>query len=180
MNRELSTPRFMHTKYVVKCACIIARRNKVNKRSLLIAAWSHDWAREWPAEHLLRFTNMYKRPDVTEQKMPILLHAFVGAKLLKNNYPTLTNEIADAVAAHTVGVADMHTTGIALFCADYLASDRDIITKRARKAALRLPLPNMLLVVIEHACHYGMVRHIITDDMFQRVWKQLYLAETIT
>lgn len=153
----------------------LARTNTVSTEQLRQAVYAHDLAREWDAEALLNFTRRHRPPSTMEVKHPILCHGFVAAKLITNRFPTLSDEVAHAVTHHTLGSPSLSTLGKILFCADYLDPKRAHAIIPPIKYTAHLTIDMLLLAIVEHACHVGYARATITERMYRKIWKEVYL-----
>ncbi|MBQ3441646.1 MAG: bis(5'-nucleosyl)-tetraphosphatase (symmetrical) YqeK [Selenomonadaceae bacterium] len=126
LQRRLKKKRFAHSIGVANTAVKLAKRFGVDETKAYIAGLLHDCAREFendelPAQAKARGIEI----DEVEREMPLLLHAYIGAKMIKEIYGVDNAEIAQAIWRHTVGAADMTPLDKIIYFADMIEPNRD-------------------------------------------------------
>ena len=114
-----------HSIRVARCAETIAMHHGIDAARARTAGLLHDLARLWPAQRLLEEAERRGYPiDDFERRHPIVLHAPLSASLARERFGVEDAEIAEAIAAHTLGAAEMSPLARALFLADALEPQR--------------------------------------------------------
>lgn len=91
-----------------------------------LAALMHDVGDRYSDRELLRLAERYGIPvNLTEARVPKLLHGKVGAAILSSDWGITDPEILDAVRFHLSGSATMGALAKVVFLADKLEPDRD-------------------------------------------------------
>ncbi|MDI3257355.1 MAG: bis(5'-nucleosyl)-tetraphosphatase (symmetrical) YqeK [Kyrpidia sp.] len=98
----LSPARFTHVEGVVSTAERLAHRYGVDGKKARLAAWVHDWAREWPEE---RLEQAAAELGIDREVFgpPAVLHGPIAAASLVQEFGVDDGEIANAVRYHTTG-----------------------------------------------------------------------------
>ena len=115
-----------HCIRVARCAELLAMRHGLDAARARTAGMLHDLGRLWSASRLLEEAARRNYPvDDFERRNPIVLHAPLGAMLASERFAVRDSEIADAVAAHTLGAAQMSPLARVLYLADALEPKRN-------------------------------------------------------
>ena len=120
--RRLQKKRYEHSLGVADTAAMLAGRFGVDVEKARIAGLLHDCAREYrtadlPAEAARRSIAYGE----VERAMPLLLHAYVGARRAEELYA----EIQQAIWRHTVGGEHMTKLDKIIYFADMIEPQRD-------------------------------------------------------
>lgn len=118
--------RFAHSLGVEKTAVDLARRFGIDEEKARIAGLLHDCAREFPNDQLI--SEAQKRGieiDEVEFATPLLLHAPIGARLIREKYEVDDEEISQAIARHTVAARDMSDLDKIIYFADMIEPNRN-------------------------------------------------------
>ena len=126
LQRRLKRGRFAHSIGVANTAVKLAKRFGVNETKAYIAGLLHDCAREFendelPAQAEIRGITI----NEVERATPILLHAYISAKMIKEIYGVDDAEIAQAIHRHTVGARDMTPLDKIIYFADMIEPNRN-------------------------------------------------------
>ena len=126
LQRRLKTSRFAHSIGVANTAVKLAKRFGADETKAYIAGLLHDCAREFendelPAQAELRSIKIGE----VEQAMPLLLHPYIGAKMIREVYGVDDSEIYQAIWRHTVGAPDMTTLDKIIYFADMIEPNRN-------------------------------------------------------
>ena len=126
LQRRLNKNRFAHSIGVANTAVKLAKRFGVDETKAYIAGLLHDCAREFendelPAQAQARGIAIGE----VERAMPLLLHPYIGAKMIKEIYGVDDAEIAQAIYRHTVGARDMTKLDKIIYFADMIEPNRN-------------------------------------------------------
>ncbi len=121
-----SKSRIEHSECVVETAISLYKVWGGNSDVLTYAGLLHDVARDLPAEKLIEIAekNGYQIDEV-EAENPILLHAPVGAILVKNELGITNKEILNCIAYHTTGRKDITLNESIIYLADFIEPGRN-------------------------------------------------------
>ena len=148
LQKSLKPSRYEHSLGVAETAVFLARRFGVDEQQARVAGLLHDCAREFRNEDLIGEAE--KRLIVVEpleRQMPLLLHAYVGSRLVAEKYGVNDNDIEQAIWRHTVGGPQMTDLDKIIWFADMIEPHRDYPeVEMLRGLARTASLDEMLLV----------------------------------
>ena len=148
LQESLKPSRYEHSLGVAETAVFLARRFGVDEQQARVAGLLHDCAREFRNEDLIGEAE--KRLIVVEpleRRMPLLLHAYVGSRLVAEKYGVNDNAIEQAIWRHTVGGPQMTDLDKIIWFADMIEPHRDYPeVEMLRGLARTAGLDEMLLV----------------------------------
>ena len=126
LQRRLNKNRFAHSIGVANTAVKLAKKFGADVDKAYIAGLLHDCAREFendqlPAEAAKRGIEIGE----VEKTMPLLLHAYIGAKMVQEIYGVTDSEIIQAIYRHTVGARDMTPLDKIIYFADMIEPNRN-------------------------------------------------------
>lgn len=123
----LSEARFRHVSGVVVAADALAKRFGADPLKARLAAWTHDFAREWPVD---RWYEVAKERGVDPAFLEVAetLHGPIVATMLLEEFGIDDEEIADAVRYHTTGRVNMTLLDKVVCMADYIEAGRTFPT----------------------------------------------------
>ena len=126
LQRRLNKNRFAHSIGVANTAVKLAKKFGADVDKAYTAGLLHDCAREFendqlPAEAAKRGIEIGE----VEKIMPLLLHAYIGAKMVQEIYGVTDSEIIQAIHRHTVGARDMTPLDKIIYFADMIEPNRD-------------------------------------------------------
>lgn len=147
LGKRLQQKRYEHSLGVADTAAALAGRFGVDVEKARVAGLLHDCAREYPVSELpmeaARHSISYGE---VERAMPLLLHAYVGAKRAAELYGVTDPEILQAIWRHTVGGEHMTKLDKIIYFADMIEPQRDYPEVTAlRELARTTDLDAMLL-----------------------------------
>ena len=123
---RLKENRYLHSLGVADTAKVLAKKFNADIEKAYIAGLLHDAAREFENEDLI-FEARKRNIEIgeVEEKMPLLLHADIGAILIKERYGVTDEEISKAVRTHTVAGKNMTDLQKIIYFADMIEPNRD-------------------------------------------------------
>ncbi|WP_245582780.1 bis(5'-nucleosyl)-tetraphosphatase (symmetrical) YqeK [Selenomonas ruminantium] len=147
LEKSLKPSRYQHSLGVAETAVFLARRFGVDEEQAKIAGLLHDCAREFRNEDLI--AEAEKRLIMVgniERQMPLLLHAYIGSRLVTEKYGVSDHAIEQAIWRHTVGGAKMTELDKIIWFADMIEPNRDYPgVERLRELAQTVSLDDMVL-----------------------------------
>ena len=126
LQKRLKKSRFAHSIGVANTAVKLAEKFGVDTDKAYIAGLLHDCAREFenedlPAEAVKRGIKIGE----VEKSAPLLLHAYIGAKMVTEIYGVDDKEIIQAIYRHTVGARNMSALDKIIYFADMIEPNRN-------------------------------------------------------
>lgn len=126
MKVKLSPSRWNHSLGVAETSIQLAQFWKGNPDKARLAGILHDYAREIPEGQLVILAETLGYRLLKEERLnPVVLHAPVGALLVKKELGVEDTEVLSAIARHTVGGEVMSLLDKILFLADMIEPKRD-------------------------------------------------------
>lgn len=126
VQNELKPERFLHTLGVCKMAAELSKRFGEDVEKAYKAALLHDCAKNIPKDEMY---SMCEKSgvflDEFEKKTPSLVHAKLGAYLVKEKYKIDDEDIINAVKWHTLGRVGMTKLEKIIFVADMIEEGRN-------------------------------------------------------
>ena len=126
LQSRLKKNRFAHSIGVAETALKLAKKFSVDEDKAYIAGLLHDCAREFEDDQLK--AEAIKRNisiGEIENKMPLLLHSYIGAMMIKEVYGVYDDEIFSAIWKHTVGSKYMTALDKIIYFADMIEPNRN-------------------------------------------------------
>jgi predicted HD superfamily hydrolase involved in NAD metabolism len=129
--REMLTQRvspavFAHSEATAAAAVTLAQRYGVDASEAELAGLLHDYARDLSGDELLAIAADLGVPVLEfERQHPLLLHARVGAAMLRRDLPGLGEAVLSAIEVHTVGGLPMSDLDRVVYLADMIEPGRD-------------------------------------------------------
>ncbi|HEU4962674.1 MAG TPA: bis(5'-nucleosyl)-tetraphosphatase (symmetrical) YqeK [Bacilli bacterium] len=123
IRNTLSPQRFTHVCGVVAAADRLAQRFHVERQQARLAAWIHDYAREWPVD---RWYEVAKERNIPEEFLSVaqVLHGPIVAEMMGELFDLEDADIANAVRYHTTGRVGMSELEKVVCLADYIEAGR--------------------------------------------------------
>jgi predicted HD superfamily hydrolase involved in NAD metabolism len=126
LQRELSPEALGHSVRTAQLARVLATQHGVDPERAELTALIHDIAEDYSDVKLLSLTEHYQIPiNLTEARIPALLHGPVGAEVLRDQWGIRDEEVLDAVRDHITGAPRMGSLAKIVFVADKLEAGRD-------------------------------------------------------
>jgi predicted HD superfamily hydrolase involved in NAD metabolism len=147
VQKELSPRRFQHVCGVVQMAEELAKRFGTDVEKARLAAWIHDYAREWPVE---RLTQTAKEAGVDPSFFEVteLLHGPIAAANAPKWFGIEDEDVRNAVRYHTSGRPGMSLLEKIVCLADAIEPGR------------RYPGVEQLRQIAEHDLEEALARQI--------------------
>lgn len=147
MRRQLSRESAAHSERVAVMARRIAESYGLDAEEAYVAGLLHDWSRDADGQSLLAEARLLGIPvSEIDERVPYLLHAPVGARLVKREFPQLSQSVVDAISVHTCGAPEMSDLAMAVFVADSVEPGRTHASAAVLRAAIgALPLRELFV-----------------------------------
>jgi predicted HD superfamily hydrolase involved in NAD metabolism len=142
LKKHLKESRYRHSVGVSDTAVFLAGRFGVDESQARIAGLLHDCAREFSNDAMQAEADKRQISyGQVERRMPLLLHAGIGARLVKERYGVDDRAISQAIEHHTVGGAAMTRLDKIIYFADMIEPQRnypgvDELRRLSRSASL--------------------------------------------
>lgn len=147
LEKRLKPSRFAHSIGVSETAAVLAERFGVDEQQARIAGLLHDCAREFRNEDMIAEAQKRKIAiGAVEQAMPLLLHAYIGAKRIREIYQVEDEAVEQAIWRHTVGGPEMTALDKIIWFADMIEPGRNYPgVEKLRQLAQEASLDDMVL-----------------------------------
>ncbi|WP_456398481.1 bis(5'-nucleosyl)-tetraphosphatase (symmetrical) YqeK [Mesoaciditoga sp.] len=122
----VSRQRAAHIQRMEEDAVKLSEIHNLDLEKILVAVCAHDLFRDVKGEKLLKVAKIWKINVTQEERsFPLLLHGKVASEFLKRRFDVKDQEILDAVAFHTSGMATNSRIVKALVVLDTLEHGRN-------------------------------------------------------
>ena len=145
--KSLKPSRYQPSLGVAETAVFLAERFGIDREQAQVAGLLHDCAREFPNEDLIQEAEKRQiAVEPVERQMPLLLHAYVGARLVVEKYGVNDKAVEQAIWRHTVGGAQMTELDKIIWFADMIEPQRDYPgVEKLRELSRTASLDEMML-----------------------------------
>jgi predicted HD superfamily hydrolase involved in NAD metabolism len=124
--QELPPDTMEHVDRTAHLARKLAAIHGIDRDQAELAALLHDIADRYSDVELLILAERFGLPvNLTEARVPKLLHGKVGAEILRRDWHITDDELLDAIADHITGSVQMSPLAKIVFIADKLEEGRD-------------------------------------------------------
>lgn len=151
---KLSPRRFRHSTGVAQVAVELAEKNGLSPHKAFAAGMVHDYARELQVEQLEGLARKLGVEDEISLNQPELLHAPVGAYLIKEELGIDDPEIIQAVSSHTLGRRKMGRLEQIIYLADMIEPHRVYPGVEDLRQIARVGLQQGILGALDHTIKY--------------------------
>mgnify|MGYP000397317578 CR=1 FL=1 len=152
----LTKERYIHTQGVIEVAVQLAQKNNVNIKKTITAALLHDYAKPLNQKELYKYAKKINGDiDKTEMKIPSVLHAPVGAFLVKKKYDIIDKDILEAIRYHTIGSPDMSKLALIIFAADFIEPNREFPGVRKLRDISKGNLSQLIVAVCDQSIKFN-------------------------
>ncbi len=122
----LTKERYRHSKGVAETAVRLAERWGADEKKAYIAGLLHDCAKNIPAKESIELCKkLGVKLGALELAAPSIIHAPLGAELVKMEFGVFDGEISDAIRYHTVARSSMTRLDDIIYLADMIEPMRD-------------------------------------------------------
>lgn len=151
--RRLKPSRYRHSLGVSETAGRLAQRFGVSIAKAQLAGLLHDCAREFAITDMIKVAKAMQIPfTAVEATAPILLHAYIGAKMLPEAYGVADAEVRQAIHRHTVGGPAMTDLDKIVYLADMIEPNRQYPgVDELRRLAETAPLDQVMLAAFNRS-----------------------------
>ncbi|SFI13954.1 putative HD superfamily hydrolase of NAD metabolism [Selenomonas ruminantium] len=164
---RLKDSRFRHCLGVAETAVFLAHRFGADEKRARVAGLLHDCAREYRNEEMLAEA---QRRGIAigevERAMPLLLHAYIGARRVREIYHVDDAMVEQAIWRHTVGGTGMTDLDKIIWFADMVEPGRDYPgVEELRRLAKTASLDDMVLEGLSQSIRFVVAKgHLIHPD----------------
>ena len=164
---RLKDSRFRHCLGVAETAVFLAHRFGADEKRARVAGLLHDCAREYRNEEMLAEA---QRRGIAigevERAMPLLLHAYIGARRVREIYHVDDAMVEQAIWRHTVGGTGMTDFDKIIWFADMVEPGRDYPgVEELRRLAKTASLDDMVLEGLSQSIRFVVAKgHLIHPD----------------
>lgn len=152
IEKHLGEELFRHSLGVAEAAAALAKRFGADGDKAYLAGLVHDYAKRYSRQELLEIAaRLNLRLDRITRQEARLLHAPVGAVLIKKELGLKDPAVIQAVRRHTTGSAGMTLLDKVVYLADYIESGRDYEGVEKVRSIARENLDRALLEAVEQA-----------------------------
>ncbi|MCT8139648.1 bis(5'-nucleosyl)-tetraphosphatase (symmetrical) YqeK [Anaerobacillus sp. CMMVII] len=121
---QLPEKRYIHTLGVLETAEMLAEKYGADMKKVELAAIFHDYAKYRPIEEMKSIVREQNMGDKLLKYGKELLHAPVGAYLVKKEVGINDEDILDGIRFHTTGRPNMTLLEKIIYIADYIEPNR--------------------------------------------------------
>ncbi len=155
LERRLSEHRFQHSLAVAQAARELAQIFGEDTELAYKTGLLHDYAKGIPAPELIAMASDHDLiEDEIEKKVPDLLHAPVGAWLLRTELGIEDPAVLEAVKVHTMGSLAMSQLDKIIFLADMIEPGRDYPGQQRLDCLARRDLDQAMLYGLDATIRY--------------------------
>ncbi|KMY50873.1 bis(5'-nucleosyl)-tetraphosphatase (symmetrical) YqeK [Peribacillus loiseleuriae] len=158
VKKQLTERRYVHTVGVMETAIELARQYGADVTKAELAAIFHDYAKFRPIEEMRDIVISENMPSELLEYSDELLHAPVGAYLVKKEVGITDPEVLAAISYHTSGRVNMTLLDKIVYLADYIEPGRSFpgveevrqLAKESLDSALLQSVSNTLTFLIKN------------------------------
>jgi len=177
ISTRLSSRRYNHSLQVAQVAREMAGHYGADPDKAYITGLLHDYAKGMPAPELLKIAVAHNLlEDEVDSLVPDLLHAPVGAFLLRSELAIDDEEVLQAVKKHTLGALRMSDLDKIIYLADMIEPGRDFPGLERLKCLAWRDLDEGMLFGLESTIKYCLDEHRILHPLTVRV-RNYFLQE---
>lgn len=173
---RIPSARLAHCSRVAQLAQWLAQRYDVDPDKARLAGFLHDCARDESPARLLELAGLWRIPVTeVEARAPILLHAPVGAELVRRECGVEDIQILDAIRFHTTGRSGMSPLEKIVFVADYAEPARDFPGVERVRAAMFECLDTAVRFALDQSLRYLLERGYLVHPNMVAARNALYM-----
>lgn len=119
LKQNLTKKRYEHIARVVKTAKKYAKKLRLDPNKCELSAWLHDISKETPGDVLLKIAKKKKiKLNEIDYLNPHVLHARVGAELVKEKFKVRNPDVLAGIRCHTLAEPNMSKIAMVIYLAD--------------------------------------------------------------
>ena len=167
LQSRLKPGRYEHSLGVADTAACLAEMFHVDVEKARTAGLLHDCARQYANEDLVaEAEKRHIAIGEVERAMPLLLHAYIGAQLVVEEYGVEDAEISQAIWRHTVGGEKMTALDKIIYFADMIEPRRDYPqVEELRRLSREASLDEMVLAGMDQSISFVVAKgHLLHPD----------------
>lgn len=126
----------------------------IDPKKASLAGLLHDYAKDLPVKQLCRIASEHDLADDISRQEPALLHAPVGAWLLKHELGIDDREVLEAIRVHTTGFPGMSFLAKVVYLADCLEPGRNYPGVNELRVIVRRDLDRALLMAVDRTINH--------------------------
>ncbi|MBQ9949487.1 MAG: nicotinate-nucleotide adenylyltransferase [Clostridia bacterium] len=174
MQKRLNPKRFAHSISTMREAILLADRYGADKKKCRIAALTHDCEKAAGTDLVNAAYRCGLTPDAYELESPALIHAKLGAHMIRMRYGIKDKEIIDAVAVHTLAAPFMSKVAMVTYLADCIEPQRSYPDTDAIRHAASISLKEGMLTAIDLSEKFlvGVGKRLHPQTLAAREWLQ--------
>jgi predicted HD superfamily hydrolase involved in NAD metabolism len=162
MQNILDEELYRHSLGTAKAAASLANHYKADADKAYIAGLLHDYAKQYSLHQMFNKAEQLKlKLDPIIRREGKLLHAPLGAALIKAELDFDDHEILEAISYHTTGQLKMSLLGKVLYLADLIEENRQFDGIDKIRALAYLNLDQALLAAVNNTIFSVMSRGLI-------------------
>lgn len=147
LQKTLDPERFEHSLRAEKVALALAKKYRINRQKVSLAALLHDCARRYSRKELLeRAQKLGLEVDATRRLEPKLFHGEIGERIARTEFGVRDTEVLRAIRLHTTGAPGMSKLEKIIYLADHIEEGRNFPGVEKLR---RLAFKNMDLAIFE-------------------------------
>ncbi len=154
IEKQISSGLFRHVCQVAQTAEKMAVRFETDREKAFLAGILHDYAKERPEEELAAIAEENGLLDEIYRQVPVLLHAPVGAILVKKELGIIDEEILNAIGSHTLGRPSMGRLEKIIYLADMIEPGRDYPGVESLRNLCQSDLDQAMLAALDSSLGY--------------------------
>lgn len=171
--QRVNASRYLHSLSVAKTARKLARAYGYDENVARMAGLVHDWDKALLPAQLAGRISQYSLdvPQDAVETMPWILHGPTAAAVLADEFPSLGEEVIQAVRRHTVGAPGMTELDMIVFVADKIEPTHEVpVYKRLYKQIGKMPLDEMFYEVLKAGLYHLVDADKPISDETIQVW----------
>lgn len=178
LNEWLDDEKIIHSLNVANTAVELALHHNVDQNDAYLAGLIHDVARNKNSSELLRIAkenNLIQHP--LEEKIPVVLHAPVGAYIAKEYLNIRNKLVLNAVKKHTSAAPVMTILDKIIYIADVVEPGRFIKGAEEIKRIAKYNLEEAFLKTLEGTINYLIKQEFLIHPFTVDARNELILAK---
>lgn len=164
--KQIDEKRYEHTLGVADTAACLAMRYNIDIDKAYLAGLLHDCAKCFDSKKRMSLCDKYNI-ELTKFELdnPSLIHAKLGAVLVREKYGIIDNDIISAIRYHTTGREDMTSLEKIIFSADYIEPNRKLVNRLSDiRSIIFNDLDEAVFMILENTVSYLDTKKQSIDD----------------